>query len=106
MCIVCFVVSHSFPSSRVSAFPQVDIPLPPAILRLMSATPQQVTQDALRLPERDRLRVAVAIWKSVGATEETLNDLAALVRAHELDSGTVTPKSQTETFKNARAVMG
>lgn len=72
----------------------------------MSATPQQVTQDALRLPERDRLRVAAAIWKSVGAPEEALSDLAALIRAHELDSGQVTPKSQAETFKNARAALG
>lgn len=72
----------------------------------MSATPQQVTEAALRLPERDRLRVAAAIWKSVGAPEEALNDLAALVRSHELESGQITPKTQAEIFKNSRAAMG
>lgn len=71
----------------------------------MSASPQQVTEAALRLPQRDRLRVAEAIWKSVGAPEETLNDLTALVRSHELESGKVTPKTQTEVFKNARAAL-
>jgi hypothetical protein len=72
----------------------------------MSVSPQQVTEAALRLPERDRLRVAEAIWKSVGAPEEALNDLAALVRAHELESGQVTPQTQAETFKRARAALG
>jgi len=72
----------------------------------MPVTPQQVTEAALSLPEGDRLRVAAAIWKSVGASEEALNDLAALVRSHELESGQVTPKTQTEVFKNARAALG
>ncbi|MBI2516558.1 MAG: hypothetical protein HYV95_06540 [Opitutae bacterium] len=69
----------------------------------MPANPQQITEDALKLPKRDRLRVATAIWKSMGASDEALHDLAALVRSHELDSGKVTPKSQAEVFKNARA---
>lgn len=72
----------------------------------MSATPPQVTEAALRLPECDRLNVAAAIWKSVGALEEALNDLAALLRSHELESGQVTPKTQPEVFKNARAASG
>ena len=72
----------------------------------MSASPEQITEAALQLPERDRLRIATAIWKSVGASEETLADLAALARAHELESGRIQPRTQEEIFKNARAVLG
>ena len=72
----------------------------------MSSNTQQITDAALKLPEKDRLQVASAIWKSVGGSAEHLADLAALARSHELDTGTVTPKTQTEVFKKARAVLG
>ncbi len=67
---------------------------------------QQITEAALKLPESDRLQVASAIWKSMGASDELLADLAALARSHELESGQVTPKTQTEVFNKARAVLG
>lgn len=35
-----------------------------------------------------------------------LADLAALSRAHDLETGKVTPKSQAEVFQKARAVLG
>ena len=71
----------------------------------MTARAQQITDAALQLPERDRLSVATAIWKSMGASDDSLADLAAVTRAHELDSGKVTPKTQAEIFKTARAVL-
>jgi hypothetical protein len=72
----------------------------------MTAGAKQVTEAALKLPEKDRLQVASAIWKSVGGTDEHLADIAALARAHELDTGKVTPKTQPEVFQKARAVLG
>ena len=71
----------------------------------MTASTQQITEAALKLPERDRLRIAVAIWKSFGASEESVGDLTALVRTPELETGKVTAKTQTEVFKNARTVL-
>ncbi|MEO6993440.1 MAG: hypothetical protein ABI273_07415 [Lacunisphaera sp.] len=71
----------------------------------MTASAQQITDAALKLPDRERLRVATAIWKSLGASEEHVDDLAALARSHEVESGQVTPKTQTEVFRNARAVL-
>ena len=72
----------------------------------MTAGAKQVTEAALKLPEQDRLQVASAIWKSVGGSDDQLADLIALARAHELDTGKVTPKSQAEVFQKARAVLG
>ena len=72
----------------------------------MTASAQQITEAALKLPERDRLEVAAAIWKSMGASDESLADATALIRAHELETGAVTPKTQTEVFQKARAVLG
>jgi hypothetical protein len=72
----------------------------------MKAEAKQVTEAALKLPERDRLQVASAIWKSMGGSEEQLADLAAVARGHELDTGKVIPKSQSEVFQKARAVLG
>lgn len=72
----------------------------------MTASTQQITEAALKLPERDRLTVATAIWKSMGASDESLADVAALARARELETGKVTPKSQAEVFQKARAVLG
>ncbi len=66
---------------------------------------QQVTEAALKLPDRERLSVAAAIWKSLGASEDTLDDLAALTRAQELDAGKVEAKSQSEVFRRARAAL-
>jgi len=71
----------------------------------MTTGAKHVTEAALKLPARDRLQVASAIWKSVGGSEEELADLAALSRAHELDSGKVTPKTQAEVFRKARAAL-
>ena len=71
----------------------------------MTARAQQITDAALQLPERDRLSVATAIWKSMGASDDSLADLAAVTRAQELDFGKVTPKTQAEVFKTARAVL-
>ena len=70
----------------------------------MTASAQQITEAALKLPARDRLTVVTAIWKSMGASDESLADVAALARAHELETGKVTPKSQAEVFQKARAV--
>jgi hypothetical protein len=67
---------------------------------------QQITDAALDLPERERFGVAAALWRSLGGNEESLNDLAALARAHELDSGAVKPKTQAEVFLNARGALG
>jgi len=71
----------------------------------MTAGAKQITEAALKLPEQDRLQVASAILKSMGGTKEHLADLAALAKAHELDSGKVTPKTQTEVFQKARAIV-
>jgi len=71
-----------------------------------NASTQQITEAALKLPERDRLQVASAIWKSVGGDNEHLADLAALARAMEFETGQAKPKSQTEVFAKARAVLG
>jgi hypothetical protein len=72
----------------------------------MTAGAKQVTYAALKLPEQDRLQVASAIWESMGGTDEHLADLAALTRAHDFETGRVTPKSQAEVFQIARAVLG
>jgi hypothetical protein len=72
----------------------------------MVLSPQQITDAALNLPERDRVRVTAALWKSLGGNDEALADIAALARGHELDSGQVPPKTQTEVFRNARASLG
>lgn len=40
------------------------------------------------------------------AVMEEHADLAALARAHELESGKVTPKAQAEVFKKAQAALG
>jgi hypothetical protein len=72
----------------------------------MTAGAKQVTEAALKLPERDRLQVASAILQSVGGSEEHLADLAALARAQEFETGKVTSKSQAEVFQKARAVLG
>lgn len=72
----------------------------------MVLSTQQITDAALHLPERERMDVAAALWRSLGGNEESLNDLAALSRAHELDSGAVQPKTQSEVFRNARASLG
>jgi hypothetical protein len=72
----------------------------------MTAGAKQITEAALKLPEHDRLQVASAIWKSVGGSDEHLADLAALARAQEIETGKVTPKTQTEVFQKARAVLG
>ena len=71
----------------------------------MSAGAKQITEAAMKLPELDRLQLAAAIWKSVGGAEAHLADLAALARAHELDSDKITSKTQTEVFQKARAVV-
>jgi hypothetical protein len=67
---------------------------------------QQITDAALHLPERDRLGVTAALWKSLGGNDEALADIQALARAHELDSGQVQPKSHADVFRNARAALG
>jgi hypothetical protein len=72
----------------------------------MVLSTQQITDAALHLPERARLDVAAALWKSLGGNEEAIADLAALARAHEIDSGQVQPKSQADVFRNARAALG
>lgn len=77
-----------------------------AHLQPMVLSTQQITDAALHLPERERLGIAAAIWRSLGGNEEALADLDACARAHELDSGAVSPKSQQEVFANARAALG
>jgi len=72
----------------------------------MVLSPQQITDAALHLPERDRLDVTAALWKSLGGNDEAIADLSALARAHELESGKVQPKSHTDVFRNARAALG
>ena len=76
-----------------------------AHLASMTAGAKQIAEAALKLPEQDRLQVASVILNSVGGTGEHLADLAALARAHEVDSGKVTPKTQNEVFQKARAVV-
>jgi hypothetical protein len=71
----------------------------------MPVTTQQVTKAALQLPDRERLSVATAIWKSLGASDETLADFAALARAQELDAGKIAPQTQSEVFGLARAAL-
>jgi hypothetical protein len=71
----------------------------------MTASTKQITEAALKLPGRDRLQVATAIWKSFGASEDSVADLDALARSHELETGKVAPKTQAEVFKKARAVL-
>ncbi len=72
----------------------------------MVLSTQQITDAALHLPERERLGIAAALWRSLGGNEESLADLAALARAHELDSGAIAPKSKQEVFAKARAALG
>ncbi len=67
---------------------------------------QQITEAALHLPERERLDVAAALWKSLGGNDESLADIQSLARAHELDSGQVQPKTHDDVFRNARAALG
>jgi hypothetical protein len=38
--------------------------------------------------------------------QQHLADLAAVARAHDLETGKAKPKSQTEVFAKARAVLG
>jgi hypothetical protein len=71
----------------------------------MARDAKDITEAALNLPERERMRVATAIWKSVGASEEALADVEALVRSRELETGMVKPKTQAEVFRNARATL-
>ena len=71
----------------------------------MTGNAQQITEAALKLNDRERLRIATAIWKSFGASDESVADLIALTRSYELESGKVTPKTQAEVFRNARAVL-
>lgn len=71
----------------------------------MVVSTQQVTEAALQLPERDRLSVARAIWKSFGASDEVLADLMAFARAQELDEGKVAPLTQNDVFARARAAL-
>lgn len=88
--------------------------IPPKVLiEEMSGAPdltllstQQITDAALQLPERERLGIAAALWRSLGGNEEALADLDAHPRTHELDSGAVSPKSQQEVFAKARATLG
>lgn len=84
----------------------IDAGAPDAIMLPMIHSPQEITDAALKLPEQDRVRVTAALWKSLGGNEEALADIAALARAHELDSGKVEPKSQAEVFGNARRALG
>lgn len=72
----------------------------------MVLTSQQITEAALRLSERERLGVTATLWKSLGGNDEAIADIQALARAHELDSGKVSPKSHTDVFRNARASLG
>lgn len=72
----------------------------------MTAGAKQITEAALKLPEQERLQVASAIWKSMGGAEAHLADLAALARAQEFETGKAKPKTQTEVFAKARAVLG
>jgi hypothetical protein len=72
----------------------------------MALSLQQITEAAMHLPERDRLGVTAALWKSLGGNDEALADIQALSRAHELDSGHVQPKSHSDVFRNARAAIG
>ena len=72
----------------------------------MTTGVKRVTEAALKLSEPDRLQVASAIFKSVGGSEEYLADFAALARGHELDTGKVIPKSQSEVFQKARTLLG
>jgi len=67
---------------------------------------QQITEAALHLNERDRLDVTTALWRSLGGNDDALGDLAALARAHDLDSGKVQPKSHADVFRTARAALG
>ena len=69
------------------------------------STAQQVTEAALRLSNRERLNVATAIWRSLGASEDVLADLAGLARAQDLDTGKIKPKTQSEVFQHARAAI-
>jgi len=69
----------------------------------MTVCTKQITEAALKLPDRERLRIATAIWKSFGASEDSVADLDALVRSHELETGKDAPKTQAEVFKKARA---
>jgi hypothetical protein len=71
----------------------------------MTAGAKQITEAALKLPEKDRLQVASAILESVGGTAAHLADLAALARSNELAAGKVVPKTQAEVFQKARAVV-
>lgn len=71
----------------------------------MTASTRQITEAALKLPDRDRLRIATAIWKSFGASEDSVADLDALARAHELETGKVAPKTQAEVSRKALAVL-
>jgi hypothetical protein len=71
----------------------------------MAVKRQQITEAALKLPNRDRLHLATAIWQSFGASEDSIADLVALARSHELETGNVKPKSQKEVFAKARAVL-
>jgi len=67
---------------------------------------QQITDAALQLSERERLRVTTALWKSLGGNDEALADIAALGRAHEVESGQVQSRTQAEVFGNARRALG
>ena len=71
----------------------------------MVVSTQAVTEAALQLSESERLSVASAIWKSFGATDDAVADLAAFARAQELDSGKTAPLTQAEIFAKARAAL-
>jgi hypothetical protein len=94
------------PISHCAAETGVEISRRLAHFARMTAGAKQLTEAALKLPEQDRLQVASAIWKSVGGTEAHLADLAALARAQEFETGTAKPKTQTDVFAKARAVLG
>lgn len=71
----------------------------------MVATSEQITDAALRLPDRERFELATAIWKSLGASDDVLADLTAFIRAQQLDSGRVAPRTHAEVFGRARTAV-
>jgi putative addiction module component (TIGR02574 family) len=76
----------------------------------MSTAAQQLTVQALALPESERLAVANALWQSLrpGAIvpDEEAGDLISRARAQELDDGTAKPLRHEDVFPEVRKALG
>lgn len=71
---------------------------------------QQLTEEALSLPLRDRVALAEALWRSIdtglGETPETDAVRDAMRRDQELSTGVASPREHADVLRAARSAIG